>query len=83
MLIVSRGLGAVDHQRGIISPLGEVGRVSGVGGGRGAGRTFQESSQLISQLIKSGRSAQREINQSGSERRDGNLKENGFNDPLT
>lgn len=76
-VIVSRGLGAVDHQRGnYFGPW--QGRAGGSGGGETARETLQESSQLISQLIKSARSARLEIDQSGSKRHDCNLNEKHF-----
>lgn len=64
---------------GIISARGKEGRVGpGWGGGPGGAETLQESSQLISQLIKSARSARLEIDQNGSKRRDCNLNEQHF-----
>lgn len=67
---------------GIISARGKEGRVGpggeGGGGAETARETLQKSSQLISQLIKSARSARLEIDQSGSKRHDCNLNEQHF-----
>lgn len=64
---------------GIISARGKEGRVGFRGGGETARQTtLQESSQLISQLITSARSARLEIDQSGSKRHDCNLNEKHF-----